>query len=149
MFRKKIRFGQDSLVNFAIIALVIAVVFSIFFGLILKLPTWYAYTLRCMIFAPLGYVFGKGEYEDGEKISSNKEKVWANIVYIICFTLVFLFVMGFVFAVNDLAMLTLSSMLPFSIAFFLSTDWKKHDENPVDHADECPYEIEPEQKDEE
>ena len=144
MFRKeKLVLPSSEIAVMATIACIVAVVGSVFFGLVLNLSIWYAYTLRCMIFAPLGYLVAKRFYES-ENIVQLKEKIIANTFVTVVFSLILLFIFGMVFATPDTGIMTLSCMLPFAIALFASTNWKNTDTNDTDwgKADECPYEVE-------
>lgn len=145
MFRK-FRIGNNQVTNVAIIALFVAVFCSVFFGLILSVSTWYAYTFRCMIFIPLGYLMGSESIDENTSI---KEKIAVLIFGFFFFALLFLFFFGLVFPVNDLWLMTLSSAIPFTISMAISTKWKsKKSDSKKDHKyEECPYEIEaPESK---
>ena len=147
MFRKRLSTAMNSNVScMAIIAFAIAIIGSIFFGLILNLHDWYAYTLRAMIFAPLGYWFAGYEGDDDyfeEDQNSVKGKVVANIISIVILTLLLLFTFGMVLAVPNLWIITISCVVPFAIALFAFTNWKENKNVEfTDHSNECPYEIE-------
>lgn len=146
MFRKKFETAVNSEVSFmAIIAITIAIIGSIFFGLILNLHDWYAYTLRAMIFAPFGYWFarhdGDNDYFEEEKISV-KGKIIVNVICIVVLTLLLLFTFGMVLSVTNLWIMTISCIVPFAIALFAFTKWKDEKVETTDHSAECPYEIE-------
>ena len=152
MFRNgksKIVLPSTEFAILATIALVIAVVGSLFFGLLLNISIWYAYTLRCMIFAPLGYLVAKRLYENESTL--RKEKIVGDIFVTLVLSLLLLFIFSMVFASPDSGLMTLSCMFPFAIALFVSTNWKENDEtsNDSDPAEECPYEVEKPEENEE
>ena len=100
--------------NMGIIAISVVVVASVLFGIVFGVPLWYAYALRCAIFAVLGYWFAKKE--PLKNILPKSNKILSYVLLIAGFTLAFLFVFGLIFVVRDLAGTTLSSVIPFAIA---------------------------------
>lgn len=150
MFRKKLETATNSKVSFtAIVALIVAVIASIFFGLILNLHDWYAYTLRAVIFAPVGFWFAKCEdVDDGyfeEKQDTVNGKVLSNVIFTVVLFLLLLFIFGMVLAVPNPWIMTISCIVPFAIALFGFTKWKDEPKEgqKEDHSAECPYEVEP------
>ncbi len=126
----------------AIIALFMAVIGSVFYGLILVHPLWYSHTMRWMLFTPLGYYVVKN-VDYGKDNPTTWEKILMILLSVFVFSLLFLFVFGIVFAVPDIFSLLLSCAGPFAVGLIATTEWNfKKKVKEEDHSAECPYEVE-------
>ena len=149
---KEFTINQDLIANMGTIALFLAVIGSVFFGLILKSPIWYFYTLRWMIFIPLGYWFIKNIKWDDK--TATVTKIVTILIMLVAFALVFLFVFGMIFAFPQIFSLMLSCEAPFAVGLVATTKWNfkgmsEEERRREEMRRQCPYEVDPAQTDDE
>lgn len=130
--------SHSEFLSMVVISITVGIAVAVLFGLVFCSPLWYAIALRCMIFAPLGYLCAKRE--PFSNVLPKNNKILSFVIFVACFTLLFLFVFGMIFIVTDLIGTTLSSVAAFVLALIFSTKWncktKKPDvvvDNPINY----------------